>query len=436
MPKDFPHAILHIDADAFFASCEQSLNPRLKGKPVVVGEDRGIATALSYEAKFLGVERGMPIKMVKRLYPQITVLPSDYESYALFSKRMFNIVKRFTNIVEEYSIDEFFADITGFDRPFGCTYVEMARMVKEAVQKELGITVSVGLAGTKVLAKIASKINKPDGFTIIPQKYAKEFLKGVPVESIWGIGPAAAAHMNKLGIKTALGFAKKTESYVNARFSKPHFEIWKELNGTRVHHVDAEKKTSYLSISKTRTFTPASKDKEYVYAQLIKNLENACVKARRYNLAAKKIIITLKTRDFKIKGLETKLQRGSSSQLELVGLVRALFEKIFEKDAFYRATGIVLTDLEDAAKKQYSLFENTRAATAKERLCAAIDSIANRVGSKMGRAAIHLLSSLKANSNIPINQLSTRTLPSSTYTIGLSRYSSFGLGNTPQKMLN
>jgi DNA polymerase IV len=115
--SSLPRAILHIDADAFFASCEQSRNPRLKGKPVITGKERGIAASMSYEAKARGVTRGMPLWQIKKVCPDAVLLPSDYETYSLFSLRLFNIVRRYTPDVEEYSIDECFADLTGLQRP-------------------------------------------------------------------------------------------------------------------------------------------------------------------------------------------------------------------------------------------------------------------------------------------------------------------------------
>ncbi len=126
----FPKAIVHIDADAFFAACEQSLNPKLKGKPVITGQERGIAASMSYEAKARGVTRGMTLREVKRICPDAIILPSDYETYSLLSKRLFSIVKRYTPDVEEYSIDECFADITGL--PFSLGFKDCSQAAKKA----------------------------------------------------------------------------------------------------------------------------------------------------------------------------------------------------------------------------------------------------------------------------------------------------------------
>jgi DNA polymerase IV len=165
--RSFARAIVHIDADAFFASCEQAVNPKLKGKPVVTGKERGIAAAVSYEAKARGVKRGMTIREIQALCPDAIHLPSDYETYSLFSQRMFAIVRRYTPDVEEYSIDECFCDLTGLRRPLRMSYETMAAHIKADLEHDLGLTFAVGLAPTKVVAKLASKWQKPAGLTVI-----------------------------------------------------------------------------------------------------------------------------------------------------------------------------------------------------------------------------------------------------------------------------
>src|SRR3990167_5878482 len=146
----FPRAILHIDGDSFFASCEVAKNPALRGKPVVTGRERGIASSMTYEAKRLGVKRGMMLSEIKKVCPAVIILPSDYETYSLFSKRMYEIVRRYTPSVEEYSIDECFADLTGLRRTLRMSYPSIAATIKREMELELGMTFSMGLSCTKV----------------------------------------------------------------------------------------------------------------------------------------------------------------------------------------------------------------------------------------------------------------------------------------------
>ena len=203
----FPRAILHIDGDAFFASCEQSRNPHLQGKPVIIGKERGIVASMSYEAKARGVTRGMRLFEVRRVCPDAAILPSDYETYSLLSVRLFAIVRRYTPDVEEYSIDECFADLAGLHRPLRMSYLKIAERIKKELDAELGFTFSVGLAPNKVVAKIASKWQKPSGLTAIPGRELHRYLAKLPVQNVWGIGPNTTAFLQKHGIQTALEYA-------------------------------------------------------------------------------------------------------------------------------------------------------------------------------------------------------------------------------------
>ncbi|NTW15016.1 MAG: DNA polymerase IV, partial [Candidatus Moranbacteria bacterium] len=177
----FPRAILHIDGDAFFASCEQSRDPELRGKPVITGAERGIASSMSYEAKALGVTRAMRLHEIRKICPDVIILPSDYETYSLLSKRFFDVVRRYTPDVEEYGIDECFADITGWNRPLGIGYLAMAERIQKDLRRELGFTFSIGLASTKVLAKAGSKWKKPYGLTAIPNRDIPTYLSELPI---------------------------------------------------------------------------------------------------------------------------------------------------------------------------------------------------------------------------------------------------------------
>src|SRR5262249_18525690 len=180
----FPRAVLHIDGDAFFASCEQARNPQLQGKPVVTGKERGIAASMSYEAKARGVTRGMRLFEIKRLCPDALILPSDYETYSLLSQRLFAIVRRYTPEVEEYSIEECFADLTAPRRPVRRPYWEMAAKTKYELDTGRGFPFPGGRAPNKVVPKTASKWQNPSGFPAIPGHDIPLFLKALPVGKV------------------------------------------------------------------------------------------------------------------------------------------------------------------------------------------------------------------------------------------------------------
>lgn len=390
--RSFPQAIIHVDGDAFFASCEQALHPEYVGKPVIVGKDRGIAASMSYEAKKKGVTRAMPLHKIKEVCPDAIIVPSDYETYGLFSKRMFSIMRRYSEEVEEYGIDEGFIDITGMRKSLGMGYRAIAARIKQDIQRELGITVSLGLAPTKVLAKLASQTCKPDGFMVVAGNKINDFLKKRAIQYVWGVGPNTAHYMRKLGIHTAYDFVRKDWEYVEQYFTKPHQEIWKELRGERVYPVIQEEKTTYASISKTRTFS-TSTEKEFIYAQLVKNVENACIKARRYHLAARKLSIFLKKQDFSMQVLEVCINRATAYPQDIISVIKPLFDQLYTKGVRYRATGVVLSSLQEDMKIQGSLFENPVQLSNMKQIYTAVDILAQ----KFGKHTVHAGASLKAH---------------------------------------
>lgn len=387
--RSFPRAILHIDADSFFASCEQSLHPEYRGKPLIVGKERGIASAVSIEAKKLGVKRGMSIGEIRALCPSILYIPSDYETYSLISRRMFEIVRRYTARVEEYSIDECFADITGLRRPLGLSYHEIAKRIQYDLEHELGVTFSIGLGPSKVTAKIGSKWNKPSGLVVIPANQLHTFLKDVPVGDVWGIGQQTTSHMQSLGITTALHFARMDFAWVKKHFTKPHQEIWQELRGEAVLALETEEKHDYQSISKTKTFTPPSCDSAFIFAQLSKNTENACIKARRHKLAAQKIFFYLRSQEFAHSGYEFTLSRPTNLPSEIIPLLREHLAQVFRPRTPYRLTGIVLANLVEDTVHQMDLFGESVKAEKVRAVYAQLDLLSE----KFGKHAVYMGSS-------------------------------------------
>jgi DNA polymerase-4 len=392
----WPQAIMHLDADAFFASCEQAVHPELKGRPVITGKERGIVAAASYEAKAKGIKRGVRLSDVMKICPDAVILPSDYETYSLFSLRMFSIIRRFTPDVEEYSIDEAFADLTGLRRTFHGPYISIAKQMQETIEKELGITVSVGVSLSKVLAKVGSKHRKPHGITMIPGGEIHHYLEKLDIGSIWGIGPNTAEFLRKFGINTALDFARKDEEFVTKRLSKPYHEIWHELNGRSVYPVTTESKSSYQSISKARTFTPPSMDKAFVFAQMSKNLENACIKARRYGLSASKLIMFLRMQDFTSSGAELKLTCPSAHPSDLFSLMRDGFNSIYRANTLYRQTGVVLAGLIAESKVQYTLFDDTAKIEKMSRVYDAVDMLSEKFGKYTVQHAVSLPANIQS----------------------------------------
>ncbi|MBI3946777.1 MAG: DNA polymerase IV [Armatimonadetes bacterium] len=393
---NWSRAILHLDVDAFFTSCEQAVHPELRGKPVVTGLERGIVAAASYEAKARGVERGMMIPQVRRVCPDAIILPSDYETYSLFSLRLFAVLRRFSPEVEEYSIDEAFVDLTGLRREYCGSYELIARKINATVTGELGIPVSIGVSLTKVLAKIASKWNKPNGLTAIPGREIHLYLAELPLEKIWGIGSNTAALLRKLGVRTALAYARCSEGFLAKHLAKPHLQVWHELNGRSAHPIITESKSSYQTISKTRTFTPPSHDESFVFAQLSRNLEDACIKARRHQLAARRLVAMLRTQEFRDAAIELKLNRPSAYPADLFRFLREGFAQIYRPNVPYRSSGVVLAGLVSARNLQYSLFENATQVEKVGRIYQAVDELRERYGKHTVQHGSSLLTQQRA----------------------------------------
>ncbi len=390
MRKD--KAILHIDGDAFFVGVEVAKNPKLKGLCVVTGAERGIVSALSYEAKALGITRGMPIFRVKKNFPSVIVLPGDYKSYVRYSKMMFDIVGRYADDIEEYSIDECFADLTGLDRPLKMSYKAIAEKIKMEVNDELDLSVSLGVAPTKVLAKVASNWVKPNGLTVIEGNEIKKFIDEVPVQKIWGIGQKTSTKLTNLGINTAGVLAEKKLEWIKEHLSKPYQSIWYELNGFSVLDIDPKQKTKYSSIQKTRTFHPPTDNVEFLLSQISKHIEDACKKARHYKLFASEISISLKTQNFEYKHTSVSLDTPTSAPEPIISICQEEFNKIYTAGTMYRTAGVTLSKLVSTESNQTDLFGLKGKTDKFELIHKVIDALEEKTNKKL----IHLGSTHKA----------------------------------------
>ena len=195
--------ILHIDMDAFFSAVEQKRRPELAGKPVVVGGEgdptkRGVVSTASYEARKFGIHSAMPLRTAYKLCPDAVFLPVDYEEYSRVSEEVKAILGEFSPVMEDVGIDEAFLDISSIDRPLD----EIAKEIKKRIKDETGLTCSIGIAPNKLLAKMASDMQKPDGLTIIPEEDIRSRIHPLSVRKLWGVGPKTEAYLKEMGIRT------------------------------------------------------------------------------------------------------------------------------------------------------------------------------------------------------------------------------------------
>ena len=381
-----------MDGDAFFVGVEVAKNPKLKGLPVVTGEEKGIVTALSYEAKALGVTRGLPVFQLKKLFPKVIILPGDYRSYARYSQKMFDIVRRYADDVEEYSIDECFAELTGLDKPLKMSYRQIAERIQQEIMEELAITVSIGIAPTKVLAKVASKWKKPNGLTVITKDSIPEFLKNTPIGKIWGIGRQTTAFLHKKGIHTAQDLVDKDVEWIREHLAEPYEVLWRELQGVSLKSIDPKPKTEYSSIQKTRSFHPFTNDLVFLVSQLSKHIEDACAKARHYRLVPKKLSLFLKTRYFQYVSRSLTLSIPTNAPEILLALAEAQLREMHTKGTLYRTVGVTLHGLTPSTAAQVDLFGGTDKAHKFEAIHDQIDFLEN----KFGKHLVYLASTHKA----------------------------------------
>lgn len=353
--------LVHIDGDAFFASVYQALNAHARGKPVAIGRERAIITALSYEAKARGVRRGMLATEAKRICPELLVVSSDYRAYQVFSNTMVKLAETYSPRVERYSIDEVFIDVTGLDTVHKLTYTQIATKLKAKIEKSLGLTVSVGVATTKTLAKIASNAEKPSGLVTLDESNRQSHLHNTDIGDIWGIGHRLAARMRALRIHTAFDLTEQSEVFLRHHFNKPVLQTWHELHGHPMFGLTCGQKLEYQSIQKTATVTPATNDRRLLLSRVAHHIEKAFIKARRHGYRVSKIDIFLKTNKFSYRSTNIKLPHPVSYPYLIRTEIRTAFAKIYRSSELYRSTGCTLYDFEDPNSMQQDLFEQNQA---------------------------------------------------------------------------
>src|SRR3989338_51648 len=266
---------MHVDGDAFFASCEQATNMQWRGKPIAVGRERGIVTAISYEAKALGVRRPMSQTALSREFPQVALLASDYRKYELFSERMKSIVRRYVSDISEGSIDECFADVSSVT-----TWSDVrgfAKALQEELCIKLGLTISIGVGPTMTIAKIASGFKKPRGLTIVTPENL-DMLNSVSLRKVPGIGGRTEQKLAEQGILTIGNLLALAPHEIERRYNKPLVELAYELRGTSVRGIEARENAQ--SVSSIQAFMEPIIAFAPLLTEFSRNIERVCRKLR------------------------------------------------------------------------------------------------------------------------------------------------------------
>jgi len=389
--SDFPRAFVHIDGDSFFASVEMAHDPSLVGRAVVTGYERGCATSMSALAKQIGVTRGMPVSQIERNFPDVVVVAGDYKTYELYARRMYAIVRRYTGIVEEYSIDECFADITSSLNEQHKTYDSIISAIKSDLQQELGLTFSLGLAPTKVLAKVASKLGKPNGLFTIPYSRIAQLTSDVSCERVWGLGPASCEKLATRGITTIGQFTAAPTAQVRSLLSKPGVELHTELQGQCVLTMNTTRRNPQ-SIEHTHTFSRAINNRDYLWKEVVLHTERLCTQLRKYDLAAKHVSLMLRSRT-KYAETDIKLERHECVPELFLAELQKSFDNIYTSVELYSRVRVRMQSVQPRSDLAGDLFGGIKSATRYEHLHSVADKMNLRYGKDCMLSADRLLAS-------------------------------------------
>jgi DNA polymerase-4 len=282
-PQAAHRVIAHLDFDAFFAAVEEIRDPSLRGKPVIVGGgERGVVSTANYVARRYGVHSAMPIRTAKRLCPHGVYIPGHFELYYECSRKFMDMLGGYSPLVERMSLDEAYVDLTGTEKLFGPP-VETARLIQRRVAAELDLSISVGVATNKLVAKVASDYQKPGGFTVVPAGQEADFLAPLPVEKLPGVGPALLEQLRDRGVATVGDLAQVPTHLLRLSFGEWGEELAHRARGEDVRHVSPQEEMK--SISREHTFEEDVSDPRLLESTLIALTEDVCrrLRAARYS---------------------------------------------------------------------------------------------------------------------------------------------------------
>lgn len=376
------NVIALIDCDAFFVSCEQTVNPELKNKPVCVMSGRGqCVISRSKEAKKLGIRMGMPYFQIEGDMKKAVFINANHELYSDVSKKVMAVLKTFSPSVEVYSIDEAFVELTGLERLYKCNYMEIANMIRKKVLEEVDIPVSIGISSSKTLAKLASDKAKSleTGVFLIGSRKIIPLLQKTSIDEIWGIGKNLSLMLRKNGVLTAYELVCQDDLWLNKRIGIRGLEMKYELLGEMISPVSDVVKLP-KSIQKTCALARFSSDKDYLKNSLNYHIHRACVKLRMINAKCKGVSIFLRTKDFKVYCEKKVLSVGCDFEFEISAIVFALLDKIYNPNLLYRSTGVILDTFVFNSQEQMSLFADANVEEKKEKLSKCLDKLEQKFG--------------------------------------------------------
>ena len=365
--------IAHFDLDAFFVAVECLKNSRLKGKPLLVGGsgDRGVVAACSYEARRFGIHSAMPMKLARRLCPEAIVIRGDMESYSHFSRLVTDIMQDSVPLFEKASIDEFYVDLSGMDKFFGCS--RFAGELKTKVLKESGLIVSYGLASNKLISKVATDEIKPNGQLEIAFGKEKSFLAPLPVQKLPGIGKETAYKLIRRGVETIRTLSEIPVEMLETMMGATGVELWRKANGVDESPVIPYREQK--SISTERTFETDTVHMGRLHTELVRMTEAVGFDLRKQDKLTGCVTVKLRYSNFDTVVRQKTIDYTNADHI-LLQTAQDLFEKLYDRRMLIRLLGVRLTRLVPG-NYQIKLYEDTQETI---RLYQSIDSIKRQFG--------------------------------------------------------
>jgi DNA polymerase-4 len=403
MPGE-PLTILHVDMDAFFTSVETRDDPRLINLPVCVGggaHQRGVIASASYEARRFGVHSAMPTAQALVLCPDLVLLPPHFERYTRESRRIMEVFRSYTTLVEPLSLDEAFLDVAGCERLFGDA-IEIGRAIKRDILRETGLVASVGVAPTKFLAKLASDLDKPDGFRVIQRDEVRSLLDPMPVSAIFGVGPRTAKRLESMGVRTVGELAALSKDEVLARFGATGAWIHDLAHGIDPRRVNPRREEKSYSVE--RTFAKDLSNREELLLKLFEFCEELGERLRDRGLRGRTISLKARYANFKTVTRSCTLDFATNLGPRIYAASRGLFTRT--PPGALRLLGVQVSSLEDVRSPiQGDLFGNLAAGGGREvgserleRATAGVDKLRKKYGARTVVPASLLASSYSARS--------------------------------------
>ncbi|MEN8135081.1 MAG: DNA polymerase IV [Thermodesulfobacteriota bacterium] len=379
-PADKSRTIIHTDMDAFYASVEMLDQPELRGKPVVVGgpSSRSVVSAASYEARKFGIHSAMPTLTARKLCPGAIFRPVRMSRYREISSRIMAIFQRFTPLVEPISLDEAFLDVTGSARLFG-SGKEIAAMIRATISTETGLTASAGVATSKLLAKIASDLEKPDGLTIVEQSREREFLTDLPISKLWGAGASTIKVLRMLSVRTIGDLAALPLDLLTSKFGKHGAQMYYSARGIDDRPVVPARAAK--SIGHEDTFKEDIRDLKTVKKELLSLATRVGARLRHHEQEGKTISLKVKFNDFSTKTRSTTLPEMTSDSMDIYRHGLELLKKTEAGRIPLRLLGISVSKLRPGvANRQLALFGSNINRERKKELSRAVDKLNRKFG--------------------------------------------------------